>query len=249
MTAGCRSCWCKHRKLGYGSGLGKRDKSRARAECMHAYLIHAIIHLVQLASLCVLVYRQPVHAAVVAAERADTSLPVDTDTQAVMPDDPSSATIDNTQYVLIVAQGRTGSTMLTDMLSMNRTDIFGVYEPFHDYPDVTTDEKQLADHNIPSGLNWQSLFDCTFTEDPDVLGAVGWRGQGRHKLADQIKHLRPWPAGGRRWGTKPRPFREERNFRLQPGVGKAGFDFRYVRCEISDALAKPTSFFLQGVLN
>eukprot|EP00038_Savillea_parva_P024544 m.44331 g.44331 ORF g.44331 m.44331 type:complete len:462 (-) comp6509_c0_seq2:533-1918(-) len=150
------------------------------------------------------------------------------------PHSPSSRTSVPPQYVLIVAQGRTGSTLLTDLMCMNRTDIFGIYEPFHDFADIVTRydrSKPLTQsqpsNTIPLALNWQSMFDCSFVDDDDAIGAVGWRGQGRHKLADQFRHLRPWVPGGRRWGDPPRPKKEEREFRLREGVGKKGFDLRY----------------------
>lgn len=111
------------------------------------------------------------------------------------------------------------------MICQNRTDIFGIFEPFHDYQDVTT---AAGDLNLPSGLNWQALFDCSFADDHTVIGAVGWRGQGRHRLADQIKHLKPTPDSSTLpWGEGRRPLKEERLFRLRPGAGRAGFDFRY----------------------
>jgi hypothetical protein len=110
-------------------------------------------------------------------------------------------------------------------MAQNRTDVFAVFEPYHDYGDVTT---AAGDLNLPPGLNWQALFDCSFTDDHTVLGAVGWRGQGRHRLADQIIHLKPQPDPSvPPWGEGDRPKKEERIFRLRPGSGRAGFDYRY----------------------
>mmetsp|Transcript_13739 Transcript_13739/g.35256 ORF Transcript_13739/g.35256 Transcript_13739/m.35256 type:complete len:397 (-) Transcript_13739:52-1242(-) len=147
---------------------------------------------------------------------------------ATIPTNPTA--VPHPQYVVVVAQGRSGSTLLGDLLCLHRPDVFGIFEPYHDFPDVTVDAQPLHRDGTagpPRGLTWQSLLDCSFTNDPDVLGAVAWRGQGRHKLADQIKHLHPHPEGGRQWDAPPRPFREERLFRLRPGVGREGFDARY----------------------
>jgi len=81
--------------------------------------------------------------------------------------------------VLIVSEARSGSTLLTGLLPLNHPKAFVISEPWHDFPSESkTDLK---------GLDLANLFSCNFIDNPEVLAAVGWRGQGRHMIADNIK--------------------------------------------------------------
>eukprot|EP00040_Diaphanoeca_grandis_P032334 m.195765 g.195765 ORF g.195765 m.195765 type:complete len:355 (-) comp32585_c0_seq1:63-1127(-) len=81
--------------------------------------------------------------------------------------------------VLIVSEARSGSTLLTGLLSLGHNRAFMIGEPWHDF--------QPEQDKVLPGLVLENLFDCSFIDDPDVLRAVGWRGQGRHMLADSIQ--------------------------------------------------------------
>lgn len=68
--------------------------------------------------------------------------------------------------VLIVAEGRSGSTLLLGLLGLEKGTVFSVSEPWHDFPP----DKQKA---LP-GLGLVELFNCSFASDMGVLSAVGW---------------------------------------------------------------------------
>merc|ERR1719345_681537 len=79
---------------------------------------------------------------------------------------------------------------------------FGVSEPWHDFPPERGEE-------LP-GLDLPGIFNCSFASDPEVLTAVGWYGQGRHVVANDIE-------------TSFRTEREDYRFRMkQPATGLLG---------------------------